>query len=81
MLNIKELEAKFDAFLEKQTKEDLLKWYEFAEQRELSEKLSNGEKVTIAYSTPNIIDVDKILFSGLPYSEITAGNDSYAMAA
>ena len=47
MLNIKELRKQFDEILNSLTEQDLLKWLEFAEQRENFQKLSKGEIVKL----------------------------------
>ncbi len=82
MLNIEELEKQFDQFLEAFTDKDLLDWLEFAEQREMLQKLQQGEivKTKLKLNVHQIASIhsdaiDKIAF------EKSADNYQYAMAA
>lgn len=79
MLNIKELEKQFDEILNSFTDTDIKDWLEFAEQREIIDKLHRGEVVTLqlnAYQVVNIFNKSEDIAV-----EKSAGNYQYAMAA
>lgn len=79
MLNIKELEKQFDAILESFTSDKLRAWLAFAEQRELEERLQDGEEITLICYSHHTVDVEKITVDLLPVTPVV--NNAYAMAA
>lgn len=81
MLNIKELEQKFDAMLDALTKEDLENWLSFYQERKILEKLKQGSVVTIAYNVPTVINIEQIDMKALFVQRNSPDNTQYAMAA
>lgn len=83
MLDITELERKFDAVRASLTTKDLQEWLDFAEQRELQEKLERGEGevVSLRFGTYKviIIDVNVVSIRGILREETSI--NSFAIAA
>jgi hypothetical protein len=84
MLDIAELERKFDAIRASLTTKDLQEWLDFAEQRELQEKLEQGEGeiVSIKFNTHQVVmvDADFISVQGISKEE-QLKSYNYAIAA
>ncbi len=78
MLNINKLNAKFDEILSSFTEDKVQQWIDFADNRELVDRLLNGESVDIILEKrkPKYIVADKIASK---YSN--AGENNYALAA
>ena len=77
MLDYQELDAKFTQLLSKFSKEDLQAWVEFDKQREMLDRLLNGETVTFHSSEFHVKE-----FQGdFENVSSSAGNYQYAMAA
>ncbi|MEY4906202.1 MAG: hypothetical protein RLZZ292_4017 [Bacteroidota bacterium] len=62
------------------TEQDLLKWLEFAEQRESFQKLSKGETVKLQVNTHQIAKVNKETTDKTNFEQLSS-NYQYAMAA
>lgn len=80
MLDLKKLEEQFDKILKSFSTEDLQDWIDFADNRELLDRLKNGEKVNIKFEQFKarfvVAENLEILFG------ITnAGQGNYALAA
>lgn len=80
MLNIKDLEQKFDAMLDALDKKDLVNWQSFYQQRKTLEKLRDGNVVIIDYNVPMVINIEQMKVS-LPVQDNSTLNSQYAMAA
>ena len=78
MLDLDKLNNKFDEILSTFTEEKLQHWIDFADQRELIERLLNGESVDISLDkvNPKYVESNKAIEI---YSN--AGENSYALAA
>ena len=80
MLNLKELEKQFDEILDSFTEKDLKDWLDFAEQREILDKLQKGEIVTLKFNTHQIVSNCDKAITNIAFEE-SADNYQYAMAA
>lgn len=80
MLDLDKLEKQFDEILASFTSKDLQDWIDFADNRELFDRLKNGEKVNIKFEKYNAQFVGtenlEILFGNT-----IAGEGNYALAA
>lgn len=81
MLDLKELERKFDEILYSFTKKDLENWLKFAEEREARERLEEFIEgcslENIRIETSQRVFVGSISLKGFPHSD----NTSHAIAA
>ena len=78
MLNYKELDAKFTQLLSNFSKEDLKAWLEFDKQREMLDRLLNGETVT--FHSP-AFNPQRVSLVENNHISVPGGNYQYAMAA
>lgn len=78
MLDINKLNTKFDEILFSFTEDKVQQWIDFADKRELMERLLNGDSVDIVLDkiNPKYIEPDMIASK---YS--SAGENNYALAA
>lgn len=78
MLDINKLNTKFDEILSSFTEEKVQQWIDFADERELIERLLKGESVDIVLDkiNPKYLDSNEIVSE---YSNVDG--DNYALAA
>jgi hypothetical protein len=78
MLDIKQLNDKFDEILSSFTEEKVQQWIDFANERDLVERLLRGESIDIVLDkvNPKYVSTNRIVAK---YSN--AGENNYALAA
>ncbi len=81
MLNIKDLEEKFDAMLNALNKADLEIWQSFYQHRKTLEKLRQGKTVTIDFIVPAVINIEQISINPSSAQYNSTPNTQCAMAA